>query len=356
MKTKQAWILALCAALIVAGLYSSRPVSAQTIDYGMNWTGFYWDNKDFTGNPKTSRLESAINFNYQTGSPDPAIPSDNFSARWSTTLFFLAGTYRFRAGADDGVRVAIDKNLILNKWSDATGGFTAIEADVVLGGGFHEIIVDYYEAVGNAGVQVYWTAISGGGLTSLGPGAATPVGATAVPSTPVAPTTGNLPASRIRAVIIVDLANVRSAPTTDAAPIAEVRKDEQFFVVANNGANTWFLIELKDGRRGWIFRRMIYLYNGDWTKLPVVNSPVQPVPPVGPVEGVARITTLVRNAPSIRNSDKIGTINEGSSFKVLKLSRNRAWVFVDADGLQGWVYLPNVKIVFGSLGRLPVGQ
>jgi uncharacterized protein YgiM (DUF1202 family) len=177
-----------------------------------------------------------------------------------------------------------------------------------------------------------------------------------VPSTPVAPTTGNLPASRIRAVIIVDLANVRSAPTTDASPIAEVRKDEQFFVVANNGANTWFLIELKDGRRGWIFRRMIYLYNGDWTKLPVVNSPVQPVPPVGPVEGVARITTLVRNAPSIRNSDKIGTINEGSSFKVLKLSRNRAWVFVDFEGLQGWVYLPNVKIVFGNLGRLPVGN
>lgn len=65
---------------------------------------------------------------------------------------------------------------------------------------------------------------------------------------------------------------------------------------------------------------------------------------------------LVRNAPSIRNSDKIGTINEGVSFKVLKLSRNRAWVFVDAEGLQGWVYLPNVKIVFGNLGRLPVGE
>jgi uncharacterized protein YgiM (DUF1202 family) len=356
MNIKHMRLTALCVALVVmAGIFAFRTTLAQDQQFGSNWQGFYWNNQNFNGNPVVARIDNAINFNWQTGSPDPAVPSDHFSARWANTLNFPAGTYRFRAGADDGIRVAIDGNLIINMWNDAVNGFQVGQNDVPLTGGNHTIIVDYYENVGNAGVQFSWTAVSGGGIVGAvtTPTPAPAPGTSAIP-TPTGP--AGLPVSAIKAVIIVDLANVRSGPSTNSTPIAEVRRDEQFGVVANNGANTWFLIQLKDGRRGWIFRRMIYLYNGDWTKLPVTQAGVEPPAPLVEVHGVALVQTLVRNVPSKTRSDKIGAINQGQEFKILRLSRNRAWVFVDADGLQGWVYLPNVKIVFGNLGRLPVGN
>ncbi len=318
-------------------------------NFGSNWLAFYWDNQDFSGSPKISRTDPAINFNWQTGSPDPAIPVDHFSARWSSTFTFAAGTYRFSVGADDGARVAIDGNLIINRWSDAVAGFTVNSADVALGAGNHQIIVDYYENMGNAGIQFYWTTVTGGGATPV------PVvsGPTATPPPPPGPNT--LPVSQIHAVVIVDLANVRSGPGTTFTPIAQVMRNDDFRVVAQNGVNTWFLVQLPDGRRGWIFRRMIYLYNGDWTKLPFLTAPVEPQASLADVQGVARVSAMVRNAPSTR-AMKMGVIPEGQGFKILKLSRNRAWVFVDADGLQGWVFLLNVKVVFGELGQLPVGN
>ena len=339
----------LCVVLMVAGAFTLRSATAQgDQNFGSNWLAFYWDNQNFSGNPRISRIDPAINFNWQTGSPDPAIPTDHFTARWSGKFDFAAGTYRLRVGADDGARVAVDGNIVINRWSDAVGGFTVNTADVVLGAGTHEIIVDYYDNVGDAGVQFSWSTVSGGG--------APPVPVTGATSTPnVPPSPGSLPVSQIKAVVIVDLANVRSGPSTSFTPVVVVKLNEVFRVVAQNGANTWFLIQLPDGRRGWIFRRMIYLYNGDWTLLPVLQSPVEPQAPLAEVQGVARVSAMVRGAPSTR-ATKLGVISEGTGFKILRLSRNRAWVLINAEGLAGWVYLPNVKVVFGSLGALPVGN
>src|SRR5690349_18455729 len=114
MKSHYMRFFALCLALIVAGaaLFSSswRSVSAQATETGSNWQGFYWNNQTFTGTPAVTRTDNVVNFNWGNGSPDPAIPVDHFSARWYNTINFGGGTYRFRAGADDGIRVAIDGN------------------------------------------------------------------------------------------------------------------------------------------------------------------------------------------------------------------------------------------------------
>jgi hypothetical protein len=354
---KNTRLMALCVAILTViiaalGLFTPRTVLAQQVDTGSNWTGYYWDNQTFNGNPKVTRIDPSVNFNWGEGSPDPSIPVNNFSVRWYNKINFTAGTFRFRAGADDGIRVAFDGQIILNRFSDAVGGFIVQTADVVVGTGTHEIIVDYYENAGAAGVLFEWTSLTGGTSSTAGNPTPVPTVANAVTNNTIV----NVPVSTVLAVVIVDIANVRGGPSTDYTPIAEVYLDEQYSVVANNGANTWFLIQLKDGRRGWIFRRMIYLYNGDWTKIPVSQEAVQPQAPIVDVQGEAMYLLMVRNGPSLRNSDKIGTVNQGQSFKILKLSKNKAWVFIDADGFQGWVFLPNVKVVSGSLGRLPVGN
>jgi uncharacterized protein YgiM (DUF1202 family) len=348
MNIKFLRVAALCVVLVVTATISLNATRAQGgQDFGSNWLAFYWDNQIFAGNPKFSRVDAAINFNWQWNSPDSSIPADHFSARWSSTFTFAAGTYRFSVGADDGARVAIDGNIIINRWSDAVGGFTVNNADVALGAGSHQIVVDYYDNVGDAGVQFYWSTVTGG------TGPIPTSGPTPTPTLPPSP--GTLPVTQIHAVVIVDLANVRSGPSTTFTPITQVFLNQDFRVVAQNGLNTWFLIQLPDGRRGWIFRRMIYLYNGDWTKIPVLTVPVEPQASLVDVRGVARFDVMVRNGPSTRGA-KLGVIPEGSEFRVLRLSRNRAWVFVNFEGLEGWVFIVNVKIVFGDLGKLPVGN
>ena len=48
-----------------------------------------------------------------------ALPNDNFQVRWTTTLDIdNAGLYNFRSVTDDGVRLYIDNELIIDYWVD----------------------------------------------------------------------------------------------------------------------------------------------------------------------------------------------------------------------------------------------
>lgn len=69
------------------------------------WVGEYFDNVTLTGTPYVTRDDESINFNWNSGPPAGGMPVNSFSVRWSGTFHFDAGTYRFYARVDDGVRV-----------------------------------------------------------------------------------------------------------------------------------------------------------------------------------------------------------------------------------------------------------
>ena len=314
--------------------------------FGSNWTAYYWNNRDFSGNPTVSRIDQAINFNWGTGSPDGAIPADNFSARWYGTFAFAAGTYTFKAGAEDGIRVALDGALIINRFT-VGNAFQVDTANVTLGAGNHSFIVDFFAGTGPAGVQFSWDTQSASASVAPTP--------TAVGAGPA----NTIPVSGIRAEIISNVANVRGGPSTSFTPITQVFLGQQFALVARNGdfgPRTWYMIQLPDGRRGWIFRPLIYVFGGDPASLPISGDTVQPPAALVDVQAVANSTVIVRDGPSTRNSQKIGAISQGQTVKVLRLSRNRAWIYIDANGLRGWVFLPLLTIVSGDLGKVPVGN
>jgi len=48
----------------------------------------------------------------------PQIQPDWFSVRWTRTLWFDAGRYRFTTTTDDGVRLYLDGQLIVDQWRD----------------------------------------------------------------------------------------------------------------------------------------------------------------------------------------------------------------------------------------------
>ena len=127
------------------------------------WRGEYFNNKFLSGTPNATRNDGAINFNWGIGSPMSGIASDQFSVRWTQTLNFPAGTYRFDVFSDDGIRLWAGNALLIDQWRDQTDGIFSATAAL---SGNTPLRVEYYENTGRAAVSVSWTAISGGGPTT----------------------------------------------------------------------------------------------------------------------------------------------------------------------------------------------
>lgn len=121
------------------------------------WQATYWSNPTLSGHPAWQRAETEINWDWGTGSPDVTLPVDNFSARWTKFIDVPAGNYRFTAVSDDGIRLWVDNQLILDQWYDHP--VMTFTADVALTAGHHSVKVEYYENGGYAVARVFWAPV-----------------------------------------------------------------------------------------------------------------------------------------------------------------------------------------------------
>jgi len=145
------------------------------------WSGEYFDSITPNGS-YTTREDEAINFNWGWGPPAGGMPTNSFSVRWTGDFYFDQGTYRFYARVDDGVRVYVDGELVINGWRD--GGLRLYTADRALATGDHEIKVEYYDRIQVARIYFWWARVS----------EATPTpGPTATPGPSPTPTSGPSP-------------------------------------------------------------------------------------------------------------------------------------------------------------------
>jgi YVTN family beta-propeller protein len=109
------------------------------------------------GTPLLIRTDATIDFDWGGGSPSPAVPVDYFSARWTGSLTApTTETYTIYAPSDNGVRIWINNQLVLDKWAplDISGwhNFTIN----MTGGQTVPIKVEYAELYGGAGISLYW--------------------------------------------------------------------------------------------------------------------------------------------------------------------------------------------------------
>ncbi len=118
------------------------------------WHGEYYGNRDLLGTPLLVRDDAAVNFDWATGAPSAGVPADGFSARWTRTLNLINGTYRFAVLSDDGVRVWLDGQLLIDQWHDAAG--TTYSAERAVTAGSHTLRVEYYENSGQARIRFWW--------------------------------------------------------------------------------------------------------------------------------------------------------------------------------------------------------
>ncbi|SHG83130.1 PA14 domain-containing protein [Geodermatophilus nigrescens] len=120
---------------------------------GGQYRAQYFSNRNLSGTPVSTACEAApLNQNWGTGGP-PGVGQNNFSARWTGVFSFTAGPHTFTATADEGIRVFVDGQLRIDRWT--TGGTGS--ATVTLPEGAHEVRVEYFEKTGPASARVTWT-------------------------------------------------------------------------------------------------------------------------------------------------------------------------------------------------------
>ena len=119
-----------------------------------NFLAEYFNNRDLSGSPVLAREETGINYEWGSGSPDPSVNNDNFSVRWRSNANFEEAEYEFTVTADDGVRLYIDNELVIDKWIDQAP--TTYKIQRTLSAGEHSVRMEYYEKSGGATAILSW--------------------------------------------------------------------------------------------------------------------------------------------------------------------------------------------------------
>jgi WD40 repeat protein len=116
------------------------------------------------------RYDPQIDFDWGDGSPDPLVPADFFSVRWTGWLKApKPGKYTLRLEADDGARLWLDGRLLIARWQWPLTKSDQVEVE--LGDRPHELRVEYFEGIGDASVRLSWAQKDGFGMEPVPPSA-----------------------------------------------------------------------------------------------------------------------------------------------------------------------------------------
>ena len=131
--------------LVIPGV---APTPTPAPGSGGQWRGAYYANVDLSGDPLFVRNDTGVNFRWGLRSPDTRLNTDRFSVRWTRTINFQGGLYRFTMVVDDGVRIWVDDKLVLDQWR--VQAETTYTVEVALTPGNHLITIEYFDDTGNA--------------------------------------------------------------------------------------------------------------------------------------------------------------------------------------------------------------
>jgi Domain of unknown function (DUF4082)/PA14 domain/Pectate lyase superfamily protein len=105
-----------------------------------------------------TRTDSKIDFDWGLGSPDPAVPQDQFSVQWQGEIQPRdTGEYTFYGTSDDGHALAINGQLITRD-VETHAARTASGKITLEAGKKYPIVVFFYEAAGYASMKLEWSA------------------------------------------------------------------------------------------------------------------------------------------------------------------------------------------------------
>lgn len=117
----------------------------------------YYNGKSFN-TFKLSRIDPQVLFNWGTLSPAALLPIDNFSVRWTGSVEpRFTGTYTFDLTSDNGRKLWVNDQLIIDKWTSDWGvtysGTISLKEMTK-----YNIKVEYFEEAGGADIRLEWSS------------------------------------------------------------------------------------------------------------------------------------------------------------------------------------------------------
>jgi hypothetical protein len=390
MKWTRIVLMSVVVALALAGLM--LPTPKVNADFGTGWSAVFFNTPDLTGTGTAPiPVPTGLNFRWEEGPPNiNGVPvpitgcpgaqknsvqcSNGFSARFTSVQTLAPGLYNFVATSDDGIRVNINGQIVLDRFVPRPE--TTDQFQLNIPGGQTVMIVEYFEStsanpddVNRATLQFQWFAQGAG--TPGTPG--TFVFFTPSPPPPTAiPLTFSLSGS-VRGLAI------RTGPYLGGSLIGVLRAGQSFTASARNtdegGPFTWYLITTNTGspvggtpvpgatqppvgtsRTGWVSGRYLVI-QGDPNLLPLQSTVFEQLdnPPETGVIAVPRSVMNLRRRPSQR-SQLLGQIPWGAELPLYNRTVQEGrhhWLQVRYEGQLGWIFAPFVG-TYGNLDNVPI--
>ena len=139
---------------------TTAPKPVGHVGNGTGLSATYFDNINFTGATVT-RIDPTVDFDWGGGSPDPLIFPEEFSAVWTGQVqAAFTEPYQFITRSDDGVRLYLNGQLIIDNWTDHPPTENYSQPIDLVAGQKYNIRMEWYERLGGATAQLMWTSPS----------------------------------------------------------------------------------------------------------------------------------------------------------------------------------------------------
>jgi hypothetical protein len=118
---------------------------------------YFWDVSLLV--PDFERVDPVVDFDWQWGRPGGNLGNDLFSVRWAGFVTpYFTGPITFHVRSNDGARLWVDGDLIINRWVSGPGVGEESGTINLIGGEPVSIRLEYYDATGLAEVELDWSS------------------------------------------------------------------------------------------------------------------------------------------------------------------------------------------------------
>ena len=152
-----------------SGVASASFVNTAALGSGTGLRGQYWTNTTsaaftnaaFATLPTLTRTDAVVNFNWSTNAPAASIGRTNFTASWTGSVQpQYTEAYTFTVVADDGVRLWVNGQLLVNDWTTRTTTATNSGVISLTAQQLYNLRLDYFQGGSNASVALLWSGPS----------------------------------------------------------------------------------------------------------------------------------------------------------------------------------------------------
>lgn len=120
------------------------PPKCHPYPLGNGLKAVYYQGENFA-EPVFTRVDAAIDFDWQLQPPAPTVLAAHFSVRWTGRIYApVTGAYTFRLIADDGMRVWLGGRQLLAEWRPPQARVATARVRLTAGA-FYSLRVEYYQ-------------------------------------------------------------------------------------------------------------------------------------------------------------------------------------------------------------------